>query len=234
MISWITSINSSPRINSKIKQSRNIDSLGSNRIRANLIEKKYWSKSWEKWIKSIRVRISIQFKNRSVRWLINCHRDKWTKGWTKSNLANRKLCPENEQNASLLNEYFTVWCSSFFFFFFFQTDVSIRRNRATVTHTHTYTPRYLWIFSRCFEHIIFIYNLAIHRWRVRQSRGVTSVQSFPHSLPPSLEKRCDYKTEARYWNEKKKGRRGRKKEKNILDAISRNNEERFLTRKITR
>lgn len=122
----------------------------------------------------------------------------------------------------------------FLFFFFFKTDVSIRRNRATVTHTHTHSPRYLWIFSRCFEHIIFIYNLAIHRWRVRQSRGVTSVQSFPHSLPPSLEKRCDYKTEARYWNEKKKGRRGRKKEKNILDAISRNNEERFLTRKITR
>lgn len=211
MISWITSINSSPRINSKIKQSRNIDSLGSNRIRANLIEKKYWSKSWEEWIKSIRVRISIQFKNRSVRWLINCHRDKWTKGWTKSNLANRKLCPENEQNASLLNEYFTVWCSSFFFFFF-QTDVSIRRNRATVTHTHTYTPRYLWIFSRCFEHIIFIYNLAIHRWRVRQSRGVTSVQSFPP--PPSrwknvaiIKPRLDIETK------KRKGGGGGKKRK---------------------
>lgn len=121
----------------------------------------------------------------------------------------------------------------FFLFFFFFSDGCVDSSKSRYSDTHTHTHR-VWIFSRCFEHIIFIYNLAIHRWRVRQSRGVTSVQSFPHSLPPSLEKRCDYKTEARYWNEKKKGRRGRKKEKNILDAISRNNEERFLTRKITR
>lgn len=138
------SINSLPRLNSKIKQSRNIDSLGSNRIRANLIEKKYWSKSWEEWIKTIRVRISIQFKNSSVRWLINCHRDKWTKGWTKSNLANRKLCPENEQNASLLNEYFTVWCSSFFFFFFrwMCRFVEIALQWHTHTHIHRVTFEY--------------------------------------------------------------------------------------------
>lgn len=172
------SINSLPRLNSKIKQSRNIDSLGSNRIRANLIEKKYWSKSWEEWIKSIRVRISIQFKNRS---LINkLSSRQMNKRLDKIEPCESKIVPRKWTECVAFKWIFHG-LMFFLFFFFFQTDVSIRRNRATVTHTHT--PRYLWIFSRCFEHIIFIYNLAIHRWRVRQSRGVTSVQSFPP--PPS-------------------------------------------------
>lgn len=111
-----------------------------------------------------------------------------------------------------------------FFFFFFR-----RMCRFVEIALQWHTPRYLWIFSRCFEHIIFIYNLAIHRWRARQSRGVKLLSK---AFPPLVGKTLRLWIRGSILKRKKEGEGGKKRK--IPDAISRDNEKRFLTRKIMR
>lgn len=142
------SINSLPRLNSKIKQSRNIDSLGSNRIRANLIEKKYWSKSWEEWIKSIRVRISIQFKNRS---LINkLSSRQMNKRLDKIEPCESKIVPRKWTECVAFKWIFHGLMFFLFFFFFSDGCVDSSKSRYSDTHTHTALPLNIFTLLRAY------------------------------------------------------------------------------------